>query len=184
MATLILRLPLTSRKQDGADYNPWTAYSQSKTANILFATALADKLGSKGVLAFSLNPGRTSHPPFPQLPSSPPPLTPPSLVIFESKLMTNVSQDMFADGHRIATAALAASNATIPPPAMHPKSLAAGAATSIYAALDPELATHNGAFLVDAQVWPEGLMEHATGTDKADRLWGLSEKLVGEEFGY
>lgn len=98
--------------------------------------------------------------------------------------MTNVSPDMFADGHRIATAAMAASNATMAPQAMAPKSLAAGAATSIYAALDPELAKRNGAFLVDAQVWPEGLMEHATGTDKAERLWGLSEKLVGEEFGY
>ncbi|MCJ1249686.1 hypothetical protein MMC30_006912, partial [Trapelia coarctata] len=149
-----------SRKQDGAGYNPWIAYAQSKTANILFATALAEKVKSKRILAFSLNPG----------------------LIFDSKLMTNVSPEMFADGHRIATAALTAANVSMPSPAMNPKSLAAGAATSLYAALAPELEGHNGAFLVNAQMWTEPLMEHATGLDKAERLWAVSEGLVGEEF--
>ncbi len=46
-------------KQDGEEYNPWLAYGQSKTANILFASALADKLKLKGVLAFSVAPGCT-----------------------------------------------------------------------------------------------------------------------------
>lgn len=45
-------------EQDGAEYNPWLAYSQSKTANVLFASALAERFKSRGVLAFSLNPGR------------------------------------------------------------------------------------------------------------------------------
>ena len=58
-------------------------------------------------------------------------------VIFESKLMVNVSQDMFADGHAVATAALKGD--TMPAAAMAPKSLAAGSATSLLAALDPEL---------------------------------------------
>lgn len=39
------------------DYDPWAAYGQSKTANILFAVAL-DELGKRdGVRAFSLHPG-------------------------------------------------------------------------------------------------------------------------------
>jgi NAD(P)-dependent dehydrogenase (short-subunit alcohol dehydrogenase family) len=39
------------------DYNPWAAYGQSKTANILFAVAL-DECGKKdGVRGFSLHPG-------------------------------------------------------------------------------------------------------------------------------
>ena len=39
------------------DYNPWVAYGQSKTANILFAVAL-DECGKKdGVRGFSLHPG-------------------------------------------------------------------------------------------------------------------------------
>ncbi|KAG6988958.1 hypothetical protein G7Y79_00067g095730 [Physcia stellaris] len=146
--------------KNGAEYNAWTAYAQSKTANILFTTGLVDKLKSKGLLSFALNPG----------------------LIFESKLMVNVSQDMFADGHAVATAALKGD--TMPAAAMAPKSLAAGSATSLLAALDPELSSHNGAFLVDAAIWKEPLREHAVGSDKAEKLWALSEKLVGEKFDY
>lgn len=43
--------------QDGRTYDQWKAYGQSKTANILFSVSLAEKLGSKGVLSFSLHPG-------------------------------------------------------------------------------------------------------------------------------
>ena len=38
-------------------YNKWVAYGQSKTANILFAVEVAQRLGSKGLKAFSLHPG-------------------------------------------------------------------------------------------------------------------------------
>jgi NAD(P)-dependent dehydrogenase (short-subunit alcohol dehydrogenase family) len=43
-------------------YNCWRGYGQSKTANILFSSALARKLKGKGVLVFSVNPGcRSPH---------------------------------------------------------------------------------------------------------------------------
>jgi NAD(P)-dependent dehydrogenase (short-subunit alcohol dehydrogenase family) len=42
---------------DGETYNPWLAYGQSKTANILMAVSLNEKLGTKGVRAYALNPG-------------------------------------------------------------------------------------------------------------------------------
>ena len=48
------------RWQNGENYNPWTAYGQSKTANILYTTGLARKLKSKEPIALVLNPGRTS----------------------------------------------------------------------------------------------------------------------------
>ena len=51
--------------------------------------------------------------------------------------MVNVDQDMFADGQAVATAALKGD--PMPATAMAPKSLAAGSATSLYAALDPSL---------------------------------------------
>ncbi|KAF3107369.1 hypothetical protein TWF102_000288 [Orbilia oligospora] len=35
----------------------WEAYSQSKTSNVLFSTALAEKFGSRGVYSYSLHPG-------------------------------------------------------------------------------------------------------------------------------
>jgi NAD(P)-dependent dehydrogenase (short-subunit alcohol dehydrogenase family) len=44
--------------QDGKSYDKWYAYGQSKTANMLFAISLAQKLGMKhGLQAFSLHPG-------------------------------------------------------------------------------------------------------------------------------
>jgi NAD(P)-dependent dehydrogenase (short-subunit alcohol dehydrogenase family) len=43
--------------QNGETYNKWVAYGQSKTANMLFALSLATKLGSRGLLAYSLHPG-------------------------------------------------------------------------------------------------------------------------------
>jgi NAD(P)-dependent dehydrogenase (short-subunit alcohol dehydrogenase family) len=44
--------------KNGALYNKWFAYGQSKTANILTALWLAEKLGPKyGLHAFSLHPG-------------------------------------------------------------------------------------------------------------------------------
>ncbi|KAF3051220.1 hypothetical protein E8E11_006638 [Didymella keratinophila] len=43
--------------QDGKVYEQWEAYGQSKTANILFARSLAEKLGGRGLKAYSLHPG-------------------------------------------------------------------------------------------------------------------------------
>lgn len=45
--------------QDGATFSRWSAYGQSKTANVLFSRALAEKLGAKGVRSFSISPGGT-----------------------------------------------------------------------------------------------------------------------------
>jgi NAD(P)-dependent dehydrogenase (short-subunit alcohol dehydrogenase family) len=42
----------------GMDYNSWIAYSQGKTANILFSVSLADKGRKYGIAAFAVNPGR------------------------------------------------------------------------------------------------------------------------------
>lgn len=43
--------------KDGKTYNPWIAYAQSKTANILFSVALTEKLKERGVVSFSVCPG-------------------------------------------------------------------------------------------------------------------------------
>ena len=41
----------------GQTYNPWIAYGQSKTANVLMAVSLNEKLGRQGIKAYALNPG-------------------------------------------------------------------------------------------------------------------------------
>jgi NAD(P)-dependent dehydrogenase (short-subunit alcohol dehydrogenase family) len=43
--------------QNGKVYNRWLAYGQTKTANMLMAISLAEKLASRNLLAFSLHPG-------------------------------------------------------------------------------------------------------------------------------
>ena len=43
---------------------------------------------------------------------------------------------------------------------------------------------HSGAFLVDAQIFDEPLLPHAADEGNAEKLWELSEKLVGEKFVY
>lgn len=45
-------------------YDPFVAYAQSKTANVLFAVALAERMKEKGVVALSLNPGGENPFPF------------------------------------------------------------------------------------------------------------------------
>lgn len=42
---------------DGKDYDKWSGYGQSKSANILFTVELAKRLKSKGVHAFAVHPG-------------------------------------------------------------------------------------------------------------------------------
>ena len=71
-----------------------------------------------------------------------------------------------------------------PMPDMRPKTLAAGASTTLFGALDPELKNYSGAFLSDAVIYGEELRTHATGAENRDKLWALSEKLVGEKFSY
>ena len=67
------------------------------------------------------------------------------------------------------------------------KTVEAGAATQIWAATAPELASHSGAYLancqlgvVGAETKKVGVKEYAYDADNARRLWELSEQLVGE----
>jgi NAD(P)-dependent dehydrogenase (short-subunit alcohol dehydrogenase family) len=41
----------------GKEYEPFLAYAQSKTANLLFSLGLARKLGGNGLLSFGVDPG-------------------------------------------------------------------------------------------------------------------------------
>ncbi len=61
------------------------------------------------------------------------------------------------------------------------KTPAQGAATSVMAATSPQLSDHGGAYLEDCQI-SDSVADHAKDPDDAERLWALSEKLVGEAF--
>ncbi|KAK4445229.1 short-chain dehydrogenase TIC 32 [Podospora aff. communis PSN243] len=142
-------------------YNKWVAYGQSKTANMLFAVSLAEKLGGRGLLAFSLHPG-----------------------VIATNLGGHLDwQEDFgelkaldqAQGNKEGWAEFKF------------KTPDQGAATSVFAAFSPDLKGHNGAYLQDCHVadpWIETVKAWATSPVEAERLWKLSEKLIGEEFHY
>ncbi|OCK92573.1 short-chain dehydrogenase [Cenococcum geophilum 1.58] len=142
---------------NGKDYDPSLAYGQSKTANMLFSVSLAEKLKSKGAVAFSLHPGA---------------------------IWTNL-------GRHIPTGAWKArgvldENGNVRNTADWTfKTLSQGASTTVVAAFDPTIAENSGAYLVDCQIdHGDVTMPYAVDKDNAERLWKLSENLVGQKFEY
>ncbi|KAL5317363.1 hypothetical protein ACEPPN_014458 [Leptodophora sp. 'Broadleaf-Isolate-01'] len=141
--------------EDGKVYEPWSGYAQSKTANVLFSTALAQKLKSQGIQSYALQPG----------------------FVLESNLSNHVTPDMF-------TAALEIMNKNSNGKKVEmeaPKTLQQGCSTALVAALDPSIEGHSGGFLQDCAVKPIE-KEHAKGQENIDKLWALSEQLVGQKF--
>ncbi|BCS20892.1 putative short-chain dehydrogenase [Aspergillus puulaauensis] len=149
--------------REGETYNKWTAYGQSKTANILLAVSLAEKLGSKDLLAYSLHPG----------------------VISSTSLSAGL-EDSDTD-----FAALNALDKSLGNAegwrGFRLKTDQEGAATTVYAAFEPALQENNGAYLQDCHIadpWTDTVKPWATDKVEAEKLWKLSEKLVGQEFSY
>lgn len=140
--------------QDGKVYDQWEAYGQSKTANILFSKALAQKLGPRGLRAFSLHPG----------------------VTLGTSLGPGVDDEVLKAGREKDKEIGWDREWDI-------KTLDECAATHVVAAFDPRLAEYNGAFLMDGNL-SDDIQPTARNPDHVERLWKLSEKLVGETFEY
>ena len=136
------------------EYHRWAAYGQSKTANALFAVGLNDRLASRNIEAFSLHPG--------------------AILTELGRHLTEEDVAMYQE--RV-------ENGTLPI-----KSIPAGAATQVLAATAPELAGRGGSFLADCHICPIDdeadsftvVRSYAVDPDTADRLWRVSEEMVGE----
>ncbi|RAO67481.1 uncharacterized protein BHQ10_003493 [Talaromyces amestolkiae] len=145
---------------NGATYNPWRAYGQSKTANLLFSRSLATKLAKRGLISVSLHPG----------------------VIF-----TNLGRHLDAEGFQGLNQVdreLGNRNYWGPFKGRTPNQ---GVSTHVFASFNDSitLTSNNGVYLEDNRVFqPEEM--HSWGRDDVDaeKLWKLSEKLVGEKFSY
>jgi NAD(P)-dependent dehydrogenase (short-subunit alcohol dehydrogenase family) len=145
-----------------APYDMFAAYGQAKTANILFALELDRRLGGRGVRALSLNPGG---------------------------VQTGLARYMTpADLEKMTEAYQGAPVGHTPASRFRFKSIAQGAATSVWAAVSPALAGLGGIYLQDCQIagpagpGQGGYMPYAIDPAKAARLWEISEKMVGERF--
>lgn len=140
----------------GREYNKWQAYGESKTANVLFSVGLEERLGPQGVHALAVHPG---------------------------VIMTELSRHLQPEDYET----LMASRPNDEP--MVYKSTEQGSATSIRAATAPELEGRGGLYLENCQIAKPaepggegGVESYALDTASAQRLWQLSEALVGQRF--
>ena len=135
-------------------YDKWLAYGQSKTANVLFAVALERRLGSRGVHALALHPGG---------------------------IVTELGRHLQPEDMELLLKRR---------PGLKFKSVEAGAATQVFAATAPELEGRGGIYLEDCHVAAvndatdaqDGVRSYALDLENAERLWKVSEELVGERF--
>ncbi|MGH8156758.1 MAG: oxidoreductase [Rhodanobacter sp.] len=153
------------------DYKPWLGYGQSKTANILFALALDARGKSKRVRAFSLHPGNIAG--------------------------TGLGKHLSKDELRQAGSIDEAGN-PVYDPSKNRKTVEQGAATSVWCATSPQLDSLGGLYCENVDVAPletekfgdwkigdsltrPGVMPYAVDPHAADKLWTLSEQLLGLE---
>ena len=153
------------------DYDPFKAYGQSKTANVLFAIGV-DRRGEKdGIRAFSLHPGG----------------------IAATNLGTHVGVEMLKK-----TGFVDENERPIVDLSRDLKSVPQGAATHVWCAVSPQLDGKGGLYCADSDitaVLPEGdaanlgtedrskrltgVEAYAINPQLADKLWRLSENLTG-----
>ncbi|KAK7740431.1 hypothetical protein SLS62_011112 [Diatrype stigma] len=138
-------------------YDKWRSYAQSKTANMLFAVGLADKLGEKGLVAASLHPGIRYVETHAGM----------AMTIERSVGLKFCRPDYpFMSGFR---------------------DIEQGIATHVLTAFSPDIKDNNGKYFLDcrpADPYEHEVLPWATGRIEADMLWKLSEELVGEKFEY
>ena len=148
---------------DHGDYEPWTAYGRSKTANILFAVEFDRRHQDRGVRAAALHPG--------------------GIHTELARHLDNGALEALVE--RINAAAREAGGENF-----EFKSIPQGAATSVWAAAVADPAEIGGRYLEDCQVAKlaeneglrEGVRAYAIDPDNAKALWAKSEEMVGERF--
>jgi NAD(P)-dependent dehydrogenase (short-subunit alcohol dehydrogenase family) len=138
-------------------YDRWTAYGQSKTANILFAVELDRRGAQEGIRAFSLHPGQ---------------------------VLTNLARHL-SEEEIAGFDALDENGRPIVNPDKGMKTPEQGAATSVWAATSPLLSGKGGLYLEDCNVAPlhsrdggrKGVAHYAIDPDLAARLWHVSDRM-------
>ncbi|MFG1265003.1 oxidoreductase [Xanthobacter aminoxidans] len=150
------------------DYDPWAAYGQSKTANILFAVALDERGKEDDVRGFAVHPGS----------------------IPGTGLQKHIPVEQ-----QIAAGVLSEQGEPLRNPSKNIKTIEQGAATSIWCATSHRLDGLGGVYCenCDIAVLTEegaplnlddsgkqfGVMPYAIDPSSADQLWNLSEQMLG-----
>jgi len=142
---------------DGKTYDLWTGYGQAKTANILFSFGLTKRLKERGVTSFAAHPGSN----------------------LDTQLGSHLVFDDYNDIFEI-TKRNTGKDFVFDEPRF--KTYAQIGATPLTAALDPDLPAKAPAYLQNSQIVEPA--EHASNPENVEKLWKLSERLVGQEFDY
>lgn len=145
------------------DYDPWTAYNRSKTANSLFAVEFDRRHRDRGIRACAVMPGTAMTPIMRHL-------SPEDL----KAVFSSIDADRIAAGEQ--------------PLAL--KSVPQMAATTVWAVAVADAEEIGGKYLEDCHVAEiddvpgirGGVMSYALDPERARLLWTLSERLVGEAF--
>ncbi|KAL9114918.1 MAG: hypothetical protein Q9227_001161 [Pyrenula ochraceoflavens] len=161
-------IPLTSPDPSAPNYNPIVAYGQSKTANILFSLSLNSRLSTTTTTT-----GTTpKH-------SNPTPIL--SFAVHPGSIATDLQRH--SDPERLARSRKVFMEKGF---ALKRKTLEEGCATTLVAACDPELKPMEGSgsvYLNDCRI-EDVKAGWAQDGEAAERLWGVSEEMVGERFAW
>jgi NAD(P)-dependent dehydrogenase (short-subunit alcohol dehydrogenase family) len=148
-----------------AGYNQRAAYAQSKKANVLFAVELDRRWASEKVRGYAVHPG----------------------VVVGTALNSGAGQEALR-----AMGLIDEAGKPIIDPVRGKKTVAQGAATIVFAATSPKLADIGGVYLKDSDIAPlddeqkpltaDSIPSDAASSSmdpaSAERLWGLSERLL------
>ena len=170
-AHLICGVDLEDPMFERRDYDGWDSYGQSKSANALFARELDRRYGERGLHAFSVHPGMI----FTELGRY---MTEDDMARLVERRKAQISADEDSGG---------SDNM------MSPKTVEAGAATTVWACVEKSLEDQGGHYLADCQLGiPLESVDASPGScsmaghildDKAaEKLWELSEQLTGGVF--
>ncbi|RYP44124.1 hypothetical protein DL768_009382 [Monosporascus sp. mg162] len=142
---------------NGKAYDHWSAYGQAKTANILFAFGLSKRLRSRGITSTAAHPGYNGDT---QLGAH---LTLDDLNDIGPTTKRNIGREFVWEEPRF-------------------KTFDQISTTPLIAVLDPDLPAKSPAYLQNSQITEPD--ESARSPENVEKLWKLSEKLVGQEFNY
>ncbi|KAH9895325.1 hypothetical protein F4778DRAFT_772245 [Xylariomycetidae sp. FL2044] len=145
----------------GETYDPWTGYGQAKTAQILFAYGLTQRLGQRGVVSFACHPGSN----------------------LDTKLGSHLALSDYEDILPVTKRNTGQDFVFTLDDEPRFKTYDQIGATPLIAALDPDMAMRAPAYLQNNRI-VQPLSEHAYGSEHVERCWKLSEGLVGQEFSY
>lgn len=150
------------------DYEPFSAYGQSKTANALFTVELDRRGRAEGVQAFAVHPG----------------------MIIDTGLAKHLDPASLK-----AAGALAEDGTPVRNAEQQQKTIPQGAATTAWCATSPQLAGYGGVYCENSDISPlvspddeaawrkslgmPGVLPYAVDPDAASRLWEFSEQILG-----